>query len=207
MPPPSPPPEPKTRRGRASRERLVEVAAQSVAEHGIAQLRLDEVLSAAGASKSQMYHYFSDRDGLIEAAVSHRCDEVLAKLEPAFGQVESFADLESVLSGFAADYARQLTGCPIGTLAAELTEGPVRARGLVTDAFGSWEGLIREALARIRAHGELTPDADPAQLAMGLLAAMEGGMLLGQVRQSPAPLRAGITAGLGYVATFRQTVD
>jgi TetR/AcrR family transcriptional repressor of nem operon len=195
-------PEPKTQRGRASRERLVEVAAQSVAEHGIRQLRLDEVLSAAGASKSQLYHYFSDRDGLVEAAVSHRCDEVLAKLGSAFDRVESFEDLEAVLAGFAADYAGQLTGCPIGTLAADLTDGPDAARGLVTDAFESWEGLLAAALSRIRANGELSPDANPAELATGLLAAMEGGMLLGQVRHSAAPLNAAITAGLGYIATF-----
>jgi TetR/AcrR family transcriptional repressor of nem operon len=203
MPSPSQP-EPKTQRGRASRERLVEVAAESVAEHGISQLRLDEVLSAAGASKSQMYHYFSDRDGLVEAAVSYRCTEVLARLESAFTRVESFEDLEAVLAGFAADYAGQLTGCPIGTLAAELTEGPDGARSLVTDAFGSWETLLADALSRIRANGELTSKANPAELATGLLAAMEGGMLLGQVRADPAPLYAALTVGLGYVATFRK---
>jgi TetR/AcrR family transcriptional regulator, transcriptional repressor for nem operon len=201
--PQAPQSEPKTQRGRATRERLVEVAAHSVAEHGISQLRLDEVLSAAGASKSQMYHYFTDRDGLVEAAVSYRCSEVLTRLESAFAGVESFDDLEAVLSGFADDYAAQLTGCPIGTLAAELTDGPDGAKDLVTDAFGSWEGLLVDALSRIRANGELTSKANPAELAAGLLAAMEGGMLLGQVRRDAAPLRAGLTVGLGYVATFR----
>ncbi|MDQ4055619.1 MAG: TetR/AcrR family transcriptional regulator [Actinomycetota bacterium] len=179
------------------------MAAQSVAEHGISQLRLDEVLSAAGASKSQMYHYFSDRDGLVEAAVSHRCSEVLERLESAFARVASFSDLEAVLSGFAADYARQLTGCPIGTLAAELTDGPEGARRLVTDAFGSWERLLVDALSRIRDNGGLTSEANPAELATGLLAAMEGGMLLGQVREDPGPLRVALAAGLGYIATFR----
>jgi AcrR family transcriptional regulator len=202
--PHTPVPEPKTQRGRASRERLVEVAAQSVADHGISQLRLDEVLRAAGASKSQMYHYFPDRDGLVEAAVSHRCTEVLARLETAFTRVESFEDLEEVLSEFAADYADQLSGCPIGTLAAELTDGPDGARRLVTEAFGSWEGLLVDALSRMRANGELTSKANPEELAAGLLAGMEGGMLLGQVRKDPAPLRAALTTGLGYIATFRK---
>jgi AcrR family transcriptional regulator len=175
-----------------------------VAEHGISQLRLDEVLRAAGASKSQMYHYFPDRDGLVEAAVSHRCTEVLARLESAFERVESFKDLQEVLSGFAADYAEQLSGCPIGTLAAELTEGPEGARSLVTDAFGSWEKLLADALSRIRANGELTSRANPAELATGLLAAMEGGMLLGQVRATADPLEAALAVGLGYIATFRK---
>ena len=58
---------PKTQRGRPSRDRLVEVASQAIVARGIHQLRLDEVLATAGSSKSQLYHYFQDRDGLVEA--------------------------------------------------------------------------------------------------------------------------------------------
>ena len=51
------PGEPKTGRGRASRERIVERAAELFAERGVAATSLDEVLAAAGAGKSQLYHY------------------------------------------------------------------------------------------------------------------------------------------------------
>ena len=43
------PGEPKTERGRASRERIVERAAELFAERGIAATSVDEVLAAAGA--------------------------------------------------------------------------------------------------------------------------------------------------------------
>ncbi len=50
-----------TRRGRASRERIVERAAELFAERGIAATSVDEVLAAAGAGKGQFYHYFRGR--------------------------------------------------------------------------------------------------------------------------------------------------
>jgi AcrR family transcriptional regulator len=203
----SPDPAPKTRRGRASRDRLVEVAAQSVVAHGIHQLRLDEVLSTAGSSKSQMYHYFQDRDGLVEAAVSYRCAEVLDRLGAVFESVGSVGELASVLTAFADEYAEHLAGCPIGTLASELTAGPEPARRVVLDAFASWESFLAQALARIRDAGELRSDADPSTLATGLLAALEGGMFLSQLRRDATPLRAALTAGLGYLDGFRQKVD
>ena len=59
------PGEPRTGRGRASRERIVERAAELFAERGVAATSLDEVLAAAGAGKSQLYHYFRGRDELV----------------------------------------------------------------------------------------------------------------------------------------------
>jgi TetR/AcrR family transcriptional regulator, transcriptional repressor for nem operon len=55
------PGEPITRRGRASRERIVERAAELFAERGIAATTVDEVLAAAWAGKGQFYHYFRSR--------------------------------------------------------------------------------------------------------------------------------------------------
>jgi AcrR family transcriptional regulator len=81
------PGEPRTGRGRASRERIVERAAELVAERGVAGTSLDEVLAAAGASKSQLYHYFADRDELVEAAVARRCAQVLGELTHALGML------------------------------------------------------------------------------------------------------------------------
>ena len=95
------PAEPRTGRGRASRERIVERAAELFAEQGIAATSLDEVLAAAGAGKSQLYHYFRGRDELVEAAVGLRCAQVLAGLTQALGAVTSLAELERALAGFA----------------------------------------------------------------------------------------------------------
>src|ERR1700730_1454630 len=94
------PGEPITRRGRASRERIVEPAAELFAERGIAAITVDEVLAAAGAGKGQFYHYFRDRDELAAAAVGHRCAQVVAGLTQALGNVSSLAGLEQALEGF-----------------------------------------------------------------------------------------------------------
>ncbi|HEY3529670.1 MAG TPA: TetR family transcriptional regulator C-terminal domain-containing protein [Nocardioides sp.] len=195
---------PKTRRGQASRERLVEAAVQSVVDHGIHQMRLDEVLTSAGSSKSQMYHYFSDRDALVEAAVAHRCDEFLGQLGPAFESVSALSDLKTLLRAFAAEYARELKGCPIGTLAGELSSGPEPARQLVVEAFAAWENHLERALQRIKAAGELRADADTGHLALGLLTALEGGMFLSQVRNDPTPLEVALDGALDRLASLRE---
>src|SRR5258707_7997878 len=109
------PGEPITRRGRASRERIVERAAELFAERGIAATTVDEVLAAAGAGKGQFYHYFRSRDELAAAAVGFRCEQVVAGLTEALGSVSSLAGLEQALAGVL---------CRVGQLG--MAGGPIR---------------------------------------------------------------------------------
>lgn len=198
---------PKTRRGQATRERLVDAAVVSVVEHGIGHLRIEEVLTAAGSSKSQMYHYFRDRDALIDAAVAHRCAEFLGQLAPAFAVVSSLHDLAEMLERFVSDYASHLSGCPIGSLASELSTGPEPARRSVIEAFDAWEGYLTAALQRVQANDEIDADHDPADLALALLVGLEGGMFLSQVRGDDRPLRVALDTALAHLNDLGPTLD
>jgi TetR/AcrR family transcriptional repressor of nem operon len=196
------PGEPKTGRGRASRERIVERAADLFAERGIAATSVDEVLAAAGAGKGQFYHYFRSRDELAAAAVGHRCAQVVAGLSQALGGVSSLAGLEQALAGFAAGFEEMgMPGCPIGTLAAEVASRNEEARVQAAAGFDAWERLLAGVLERMRQYGELRADAEPAVLATALLASIEGGMVLSQARKDIASLRIAVEAGLGQVRT------
>jgi AcrR family transcriptional regulator len=194
------PGEPITRRGRASRERIVERAAGLFAARGIAATSVDEVLAAAGAGKGQFYHYFRGRDELAAAAVGHRCAQVVAGLAQVLGGVSSLAGLEQALAGLVAGFEEAgMAGCPIGTLATEVADRNEEARLQAAAGFDAWEQLLAGALERMRQHGELRADADPAVLATGLLASLEGGMVLSQARKDMTSLRIAVEAGLGQV--------
>ena len=197
------PGEPITRRGRASRERIVERAAELFAERGIAATTVDEVLAAAGAGKGQFYHYFRSRDELAAAAVGFRCAQVVAGLTQALGAVSSLAGLEQALAGFVAGFEQAgLPGCPIGTLATEVAGRNEDARLQAAAGFDAWERLLADGLERMRQRGELRADASPAVLATGLLASIEGGMVLSQARKDMASLRIAVETGLAQVRGY-----
>jgi AcrR family transcriptional regulator len=196
------PGEPRTGRGRASRERIVERAADLFAERGIAATSVDEVLAAAKAGKGQFYHYFRNRDELAAAAVGYRCAQVVDGLTEALGDVSSMAGLEQALAGFITGFEQTgLPGCPIGTLATEVAGRNEAARMRAAAGFDAWERLLADALERMRQRGELRADAQPAVLATGLLASIEGGMVLSQTRKDVASLRIAVDTGLAEVRT------
>jgi AcrR family transcriptional regulator len=197
------PGEPKTARGRASRERIVERAAGLFAERGIAGTSVDEVLAAAEVGKGQFYHYFRGRDDLAAAAVGWRCSQVIAGLTQALGGVSSLAGLEQALAGFVTGFEQMgLPGCPIGTLSTEVAGRNEDARVQAAAGFDAWEQLLADVLERARQRGELRADASPAVLATELLASIEGGMVLSQARKDMAPLRLAVNAGLARVRMY-----
>jgi AcrR family transcriptional regulator len=69
--------EPRTDKGRATRNRVLDAASALVFEHGVAGTTLDDVRAAAKVSKGQLYHYFADKEDLIHAVIDRTIQQVL----------------------------------------------------------------------------------------------------------------------------------
>ena len=69
--------EPSTRRGRATRRRIVTVAAELMYERGVSATSIEDVLAGSGTGKSQLYHYFSSREELLAEVLDHQLDQIL----------------------------------------------------------------------------------------------------------------------------------
>jgi AcrR family transcriptional regulator len=51
---------------------------------GVERTSLDDVMAASGVSKSQLYHYFADKDALVLEVIARQTERVLdAQVEPA----------------------------------------------------------------------------------------------------------------------------
>lgn len=62
---------------------------------------------------------------------------------------------------------------------------------------------MRSGLVAMGARGLLRAEADPDQLAVALLAAVQGGLLLGQLRRDATPLRQATDAVLDHIRAHR----
>jgi TetR/AcrR family transcriptional repressor of nem operon len=93
-------------------------------------------------------------------------------------------------------------GCPIGSLASELSDTDPLARARLTRAFAQWEDLIRDGLKAIAARGELPSGLDVDRLALAMLAGVQGGVQLSQVRRDTGPLEAAVDAMIDTSAAW-----
>jgi len=78
---------------------------------------------------------------------------------------------------------------------------------VVAASFKRWESSIMAGFLRMHALGRLRPEADPRQLALATLAALQGGLLLAQIQRDPEPLAAALDAMLTLIATLSSTTS
>ena len=188
---------PKTAKGRATRERIVAAAAQLIHGHGVAETSVDEVIERAGASKSQLYHYFDDRGALLRAVVEHNADGILGDLPPLDGWKAIRAWFDSLVA--LQLERRACGGCPIGSLVGQLAESDEQARRQLGTSLELWRMHLRDGLRSMQRSGKLDPRADPGELATATLAAIQGGLLLTQARRDPDQLAVTLDAAYAHL--------
>lgn len=193
-----------TPKGRATRERIVAAAAELMSRHGVAGTTIEDIQEAAAVSTSQMYHYFADKGDLVAAVIDFQTDHVLAVQRLGLERLECLDDLHR-WRNIMVDVVRSLGcagGCPIGSMANELAEIDPLARAQLARSFAQWENVIHEGLTVIAARGELPDGTDIDQVALAMLAAIQGGLLLSQVRRTTAPLEAAVDTVIDYLRTL-----
>jgi TetR/AcrR family transcriptional regulator, transcriptional repressor for nem operon len=194
-----------TRKGRATRSRIVDAAARLFFERGVAGTSVDEVRSTAAVSGSQISHYFHDKRDLIRNVIGARCDDVRKfHSQPKLGALDSLDALQAWADATVADintvYRRG--GCVYGSLAGELVEADAEIHADLAAGYDQWIALFRAGLTEMRGRGDLRPDADPLHLAVALVAAHQGGAMITYLTDSPEPLRATVNAAVEYVHSF-----
>ena len=190
-----------TARGAATRSRIVEAAAHLIYAHGVERTSLDYVMAASGVSKSQLYHYFADKEALVLEVIARQTERVLDAQRPHLEALDSLPALKAWRDAFVRlNKALQYRGCPLGSLASELASDSKPARKRLADSFSMWRDRIENGLAKMQERGELSASADPRDLAFALLSAVEGGLLLAKTTRSSRPLEIAIDMAIDHVA-------
>ncbi|GIH96028.1 transcriptional regulator [Planobispora siamensis] len=179
-------------------------AARLIERQGVEATGLDQVLAEAGASKSQLYHYFADKQALVRAVIAWQTASIVDGVAEQLARIDSWTGLDAWFDTLVA-YQRSMDchiGCPIGSLAAELADTDETARQDLALSFGTWAGQLRTMLDRLRERGLLGPDTDTEQSAYAVLATIQGGLLLAKTTRDPERLRVALTAAGGYLRSL-----
>ena len=181
-----------TPKGERTRNRIVQAAARLIHQRGVAGTTLDDIRSAAGVSGSQLSHYFAGKDELVQAVIDYQARTITGHQQQAdLGSPEGLrAWRDTVIAQVNSSQGQG--GCPLGSLAGQLAETDPQARALIAAGFEQWSAAISDGLRRLHDTGHLPDGTDPDDLAVTLLAALQGGLLIAQVQRDTRPLQTAI---------------
>lgn len=168
---------------------MVATAAHLFQRHGYHAVGFRRIVDDSGAPRGSIYHHFpgGKQQLAVEAvelsgnALVRTVERITADAPDVAGVLEGLAD---VLSGWLESSSFE-AGCPVATVALECAPGIGSITRACQQVFRGWIGVFADRLV-----DEGWREADAADFATTVVAAVEGALLLARVEGDAQPLRA-----------------
>jgi len=174
-----------------TRERLLELAESAVLAKGFAATSIEELIAAAGISKSGFFYHFKDRGELAKGLLLRYLRQDRELLDSIFRRGDDLN--EDPLHGFLvglklfaemlADLPRAHPGCLAVSFAYQDQLFNAELRKLNADGMLAWRNRFRERLRAIAGSYPPRHEVDLDALADTAYTLLEGGLILGRVLQ------------------------
>lgn len=194
-----------TAKGIATRERIVEAAAEVLLAEGVSGFNLERVRLSASVSGSQINHYFADRQDLIRAVVKRQIERVLDfHRQPKLGGLDTFEDWER-WADLNVRYLRKTKYRGASTyhaLTGQLAKNDSATRQIFAEGYVRWMSLLEDSFARMKSRHLLVSTAEPRQMAMTIVALHQGAGILCYTYRQEWPLVEVTRFAVNYVRMF-----
>nr|WP_208722336.1 TetR/AcrR family transcriptional regulator [Amycolatopsis thermoflava] len=180
---------------RGPRERMVYSAAQLIRTQGVSGTGMREVVEHASAPRGSLQHYFpGGKDQLVREALAWSGDFAARRVQR---YAEAAPTPAGLFAGMVAQWRDQFreegfaAGCPLVAATADVVAGNENLRQAVCAGFETW---LRPVADSLREMG--VPEARCRSLAMVMISALEGAIVMARAQEDVAPLDA-VVAELG----------
>ncbi|MFI0240608.1 TetR/AcrR family transcriptional regulator [Streptomyces sp. NPDC016845] len=192
-----------TAKGRATRARIVEGAAEVLREQGVSFTRLDDIRDRTATSKSQLFHYFpGGKDDLLLAVAQFEADRVLEDQQPHLGRLDSWESWQRWRDVVVERYELQGDHCPLGALFLQVGRSSPGAQAIVTELMRQWQEQLARGVRAMQDKGLASPRLDTDRTAAALLAGVQGGVTIMMSTGDSTHLRAALDTGIEHLRSF-----
>jgi AcrR family transcriptional regulator len=173
------------------RERMIRSAAQLIRRKGVSGTGLREIVVEADAPRGSLQHYFpGGKEELVSDALLWAGDVLARRIKRSLSELKSRTP-SALLAAIVEAWRRDLTseqfsdGCPLVAAAADTAATSEQLRQVLRRAFDGWLEPLSESLVDL---GVPLERAD--NLAIVIIAALEGAIILARIRRDLIPLDA-----------------
>jgi AcrR family transcriptional regulator len=173
------------------RERMVHSAAQLIRRKGVSGTGLREIVIEADAPRGSLQHYFpGGKEELVSDALLWTGDVAARRIQRSLSRLKSRTP-SALLTSIIDTWRRDLTneqfsaGCPLVAAAADTAATSEQLRQVLRRAFDGWLEPLSASLADLGVPAERS-----GNLAVVIIAALEGAIILARIRRDLTPFDA-----------------
>lgn len=173
------------------RERMVRSAAQLIRRKGVSGTGMREIVTEAKAPRGSLQHYFpGGKEELVSDALLWAGDLSARRIRRSLSQLQSKTP-SALLASIVDRWQRDLTdeqfasGCPLVAAAADTAATSEQLRQVLQRAFDGWLQPLSESLVELGVPLERSDN-----LAVVIIAALEGAIVLARIRRDLTPFDA-----------------
>jgi AcrR family transcriptional regulator len=195
------------RKGRATRDRLLDLAEAAVLAKGFAATSIDELIAAGGLTKSGFFYHFKDKADLAKALIVRYLERDRELLDDLFRRADELH--EDPLHGFLvglklfaemmANLAEAHPGCLAASFAYQDQLFNRDVRELNAAGVLAWRQRFRERFELIAERYPPRGPVDLEALADMATAVVDGGIILGRALRDPTILPRQVLLYRDYV--------
>lgn len=168
-----------TKKGAATRQRIIEAAATEIRERGVNNVTLDDIGRRSGTGKSQLFHYFPEgREQLLLAVAQREADRVIEDQQPYLSALTSWTSWRQWRDAVVERYRRQGVHCPLGALITEIGRRTPAAQEVTRQLLVQWQRQVEIGIEKMQASGHISREIKAADAASALIAAIQGGVAI-----------------------------
>lgn len=189
-----------------ARSRMIQTAFDLFHQQGVNATSVDEILEKSQTGKSQFYHYFKNKSGLVHAVVQYFFGLIKTQQLPMKYEINSWSDLNEWFMGFVkyqqgTDCTR---GCPMSCIAYELTSDDELIRQDINLVCEYTKKPLVSFFQVMKTRGEIRPSADPEALADFCYSIMQGGLILSKIQKDTLGLERAVVQAQSFLKTLRK---
>lgn len=180
-------------KGERTKANIIRKTADLFNKQGFLNAPLSSVIETTGIQKGGLYRHFESREVLAHAAFDHAVGAIAARFHAALLSRANACDrLLALLDSYDGNEidAPLPGGCPIMNTAIESDHADEALRRRAQDAMNRWRDLLAGVVAEGQKAGEIRAEIDANDVAVILIAAIEGGVMMTQLSRNPQPLQA-----------------
>ncbi len=171
----------------ATRQQLLAAAFEEIHRFGFQSASVSRILKHTGVTKGALYHYFPSKKALGYAVLDEMIRQGMREfwIEP----LQAGHPIDAIIHTIN-EAGKQMSlddirlGCPLANLSQEMSPVDEGFRERIESIYAEWRGGVAAGLRRGQEAGEVRGDVDPDQMAVMIVATLEGCLATAKNAQS-----------------------